>query len=115
MGERPPKDETERLREYKESLKRTTVQAPKGINCKDLALQAKEKRLWIYDKAVKRWLTPEELVNTYERITSGQEQLLDKMELRDPVQGIEAAHIQIKDLSERLEILTKRVIEYYKK
>lgn len=115
MGDRPPKAETERLKEYKDSLKNQQQPIPKGMNCRDLARKAKAEGLWIYDKSVKRWFTPEELVETYERMTAGQEQFLAKMQLRDPLQGIEAAHIQIKDITERLEIFTKKVIEYYKK
>ena len=107
--ERPKRPESAFIIEQK------SLPPPPDITPKQFAQQARDKGLWIFDTAVKRWFTPDEFLSTYERYTTGFETHLAKMQIRNPVEGIEAAHIQIKDINARLEIFSKRIIEYYKK
>lgn len=70
---------------------------------------------WIYDPQLKRWFTPEEFKDI-EMNTSGVDpKRLERLQIRDPLQGIQAAHVQLQDLKDRMEIFTKRVLDYYRK
>ena len=84
------------------------------LSLKDIAREALNKKLWIYDPSSKQWHSPEEFLTKYERVTSGNDQFLKQVELKCPFDGIMAAHQQINSIQMRLQEFSKRVIEYYK-
>ncbi|MBB2146908.1 hypothetical protein GM921_15495 [Pedobacter sp. LMG 31464] len=76
--------------------------------------EAKLKKHWIYDPDIKRWQSPEEFLELEKRISGGEPNRLSRLQVKDPIEGIEAGYLQMKVLKERMEIFVKRVIEYYK-
>lgn len=79
-----------------------------------LALHAREKNMWLYDKSKKRWYTPEEFVDLCEFNPGADYVSLASIEVRNPLEGIEAAHRQIKNINDRLEMFTKKLMNYIK-
>lgn len=77
--------------------------------------EAKFKKHWIYDPEIKRWQNPEEFLEQQKRLSGGLNDRLAKIQVRDPMEGLEAADKQIQSIIERKAILTKRIIEYHKK
>lgn len=100
---------TEQVYAYIASLQRQVITTSAIYN------EAKSKNRWIYDPEIKRWMTPEEFKAFEERITGGEPNRLAKLQIKDPMEGIEAGYIQLQYLKERMEIFVKRVVEYYKK
>jgi hypothetical protein len=76
--------------------------------------EAKLKKHWIYDPEIKRWQSPEEFLELVQRYSGDETNRLGRLEIKDPMQGIEASYIQLQNLKERMEIFVKRVINYYK-
>ncbi len=83
------------------------------FSCHTLAKLAREQRLWVFDPEIKKWYTPEEFVMLYERYITGHETLVQRMQLRDPFEGIEAAYHQMESLQSRAKAFTLRVLEYF--
>jgi hypothetical protein len=107
MGERPPPRETEFDRQRKwEALNPPPPDL--RLDYKQWATLAKEQGKWIFYKTVKQWYTPEEFVAACENNVFLSKEARGKIELRNPVEGLEAAHKQIKDLNERLEYFKKK-------
>jgi hypothetical protein len=76
--------------------------------------EAKAKKHWIYDPEIKRWLSPEEFLELEKRISGGEPNRLSRLQVKDPLEGIEAGYMQMQDLKNRMEIFVKRVVEYYR-
>ena len=76
--------------------------------------QAKAAKQWIYDPEIKRWQTPEEFIELEKRISGGDPKRLERLQIKDPIEGINAAFEQLQSLKDRMEVFVKRVIEYYK-
>lgn len=58
---------------------------------RQLIEEVKQKGLWIYEPDYKRWYTPEE----FEHILSyanASDEFLKKLQLRNPMEGIQAGH-----------------------
>jgi hypothetical protein len=83
------------------------------FSCHVLAKMARENRLWVFDPEIKKWYTPEEFAAMYERYITGQEALVQRIQLRDPFEGIEAAYHQMESLQSRAKAFTLRVLEYF--
>jgi hypothetical protein len=75
--------------------------------------KARHDNKWIYDPSIRRWYTPEEFLSTIKSYTN-QDKLIQKVELRDPIEGVEAAFHQIQDVNGRLMPFIKKVIDYFK-
>jgi hypothetical protein len=60
------------------------------------------------------WQSPEEFLECERRYSGDETNRLGRLQIKDPMQGIEASYIQLQNLKERMEIFVKRVIEYYK-
>jgi hypothetical protein len=106
------KSSSEKLRAYLASLPPKQQEAPAHISIYN---EAKSKNQWIYDPDIKRWFTPEEFLDLEQRISGGAPNRLARMQVKDPIEGIEASFIQMQSLKDRMEIFVKRVLEYYKR
>lgn len=115
MGRSRHDEEVEARTKRREELKRKMVHAkanaPQRLTCEFLYIQAKKARLWVYDPQVKRWFTPEEFYTMYSKYAN--DQFYVRMQLRDPFDAIDAAHLQLEDLNNRLLQFTKKLFEYY--
>ena len=111
-----PKDPTagslERMNAYVNSQPKIIQMEPAYVKIYQLALKNGH---WIYDPDLKRWYDPEEFKGLEQKINGGDPKRLQRMQVRDPMQGIKAAHVQLQDLKDRMEIFIKRVVEYYRK
>ena len=76
--------------------------------------QAKIAKHCIYDPEIKRWQTPEEFLELEKRISGGELKRLERLQIKDPMEGINAAYQQLQSLKDRMEVFVKKVIEYYR-
>ncbi|MBG6233515.1 hypothetical protein IWX76_000070 [Pedobacter sp. CAN_A7] len=76
--------------------------------------KANAKRLWIFEPKVKRWWTPEEFMSQYERFENLDPKWIENLQVRDPLEGIEAADVQIKSILDRKAILIQKIVDYWK-
>ncbi|ETZ21151.1 hypothetical protein [Pedobacter sp. V48] len=73
---------------------------------------ALKQRLWVFEPSVKRWFSPEEFMEMYERYDNLDPKWIEKIEVRDPMEGLEAADTQVESILARKAILTKKIIDY---
>jgi hypothetical protein len=112
-GERPLPRETELSKRFKElSSKPKQVHLPAAYIA--IYEAAVSQNHWIYDPQLKRWQTPEEFLENERRYAGGEPGRLSRLQVRDPMDGVNASYVQLQDLKERMEIFVKRVLEYYK-
>jgi len=111
-SENPNKGSAEKMYAYMASLPKPTVSVPSYLAIYN---EAKSKNQWVYDPQIKRWMTPEEFKGFEERLSGGEPIRLARMQVKDPIEGIEAGYVQLQSLKERMEIFVKRVLEYYRK
>ncbi len=111
-GERPLPRETELSKRFKELSSR-----PKEVSLPAAYIAIYEAAVasnhWIYDPQLKRWQTPEEFLENEKRYAGGEPGRLSRLQVRDPMDGINASYVPLQDLKERMELFVKRVLEYY--
>ena len=106
-----------------------------------IAEEAKTQGLWLYDPDYRRWYSPEQFMHTYS-YADAKPEFLSRLQIRHPLEGIEAGFLKMKDahaklegylqqnsfpperlqaqlkkirdIQARLEAMTKTVVEYYK-
>nr|WP_276900206.1 hypothetical protein [Pedobacter kyonggii] len=88
--------------------------AKASVTCFTIYKQAKIAKHWIYDPEIKRWQTPEEFLELEKRISGGELKRLERLQIKDPMEGINAAYQQLQSLKDRMEVFVKKVIEYYR-
>jgi hypothetical protein len=93
----------------------TPVPGPQTIQCNDLVNQAVRTDRWLFDPSTKNWYTPPEFKDLFGRITSGNEKFLKQIQVRDPMDGIQAGKLRVQDLQIKLDDFTRKVIDYYRK
>jgi hypothetical protein len=81
---------------------------------KDIVGEAKKKKMWVYDPGKKDWFSPEEFESLWGRVCNGIQPFLDKVQIRDPMEGIRAGNQRLQDMQIKLEDFTKKVVEYYR-
>lgn len=83
-------------------------------NARKIADEAKAKGLWLYCPEYKHWYSPEEFkhIFTYANAT---EDFLNKLQIRDPLEGLNAGFKKITDIQTKLNIFAEKVLQYYKK
>lgn len=113
MGDRPPRRESELSISWKKMQSLPNV-SPNAPAYQAIFEKAKLEHKWIYDPHLKRWQTPEEFLENEKRYSGGEEDRLSKLQVRDPMDGINASYVQLQDLKERMETFVKRVLDYYK-
>ena len=80
----------------------------------DIYERAVKQNLWIFDPEVKRWQSPEEFKARESGRSGGDPKRLERLQIRDPMEGVEAGYLQLQSLTSRMEIFAKRVLAYYK-
>ncbi|MFB9843981.1 hypothetical protein [Mucilaginibacter ginsenosidivorans] len=74
--------------------------------------EAKKRNAWLFDPPNKRWYNPEEFVTETKNLQSTDD-IFNRVEIRHPIDGINAGYKQITMLYGKLQELTKRVFDYY--
>lgn len=69
---------------------------------------------WIYDSKTKRWFTPEEFWEIYQRYDNIDQAWIDALQIRDPGDGLKAADQQIESILSRKAIFAQKIIDYWK-
>ena len=82
--------------------------------CQSLVREAHQKQFWLYDPKVKAWYSPEEFQEKFGRVASGDEKWLATIQVRDPLEGINAGYLRLQDLEIKLKDFTAKVIQYYR-
>jgi len=77
--------------------------------------QAKAAHHWIYDPTIKRWQSPEEFLELEKTMSGGDPKRLERLQIKDPTEGINAGYEQLQSLKDRMEVFVKRVIDYYRR
>ncbi|MES2826703.1 MAG: hypothetical protein V4687_01045 [Bacteroidota bacterium] len=76
--------------------------------------KALAERLWIFDPSIKRWHTPEDFWENYQRYDNLEREWIDALQIMDPEEGLKAADQQIESIISRKAIFAKRIIDYWK-
>ena len=109
MGNRP-------IREHRPLLMAYADKYEQKVRTIDLIRKifnnAVKQGLWVFEPSIKRWFTPDEFMEMYERYDNLDPKWIEKIQIRDPTEGLEAADTQIESILYRQAILTKRIIEY---
>jgi hypothetical protein len=88
--------------------------AEKMRGCKEIATEAKNKKLWIYDPSTRAWYTPEEFLEKFGRILTGQEKFLSQVQILHPDEGVKGGFKRMLDLQIKMEDFVARVTRYYR-
>jgi DNA polymerase elongation subunit (family B) len=96
-------------------------------SAKSISQEAKKQKAWLFDPKTKKWYTPEEFFDVFDRITRDPEKTIERMQIKDPVLAIAEAFdvlkgdIQFEDDRKKIEAKRKkmeafcmRVVGYYK-
>jgi len=75
---------------------------------------ALKQKMWVFDPASKRWFTPGEFMEVYERYDKLDIAWLDNIQVLDPIEGLEAADQLIQSIMARRTALARRIIDYWK-
>jgi hypothetical protein len=76
--------------------------------------EALKENMWVFDPSSKRWFTPEEFMELYQRYDHLEMKWMKALEIRDPYDGLAAADQQVESICERRSIFEKRIIDYWK-
>ena len=76
--------------------------------------KASTEKLWIYDPSAKRWYSPEEFMDMYERYDNLDVKWIKGLEVKDPSEGLKAADDYIENMLSRRRAFEQRIIEYWK-
>lgn len=90
------------------SKKKWAAQATAKI----LAERARAVGVWLYDPDIKEWYSPEEFEEMFSKLFAGNG-MFQRVQFRDPVEGIAAGFKQMDIVKEKLVKLVDRVINYY--
>jgi hypothetical protein len=83
-------------------------------SCQSLVREAQRQHFWLYDPDLKAWYSPEEFEDKFGRVVSGNEKWLARIQVRDPMEGIDAGYQRLQDLEIKLKDFTQKVIQYYR-
>lgn len=79
-----------------------------------VSIQAKVDNCWIYDPKTKTWYSPDDFLEAYGKYFAGHE-LFNRVQLRNPIDGLNAGYKQLDKLHTRLLEFTQKVMAYYTK
>jgi hypothetical protein len=113
-GDKFSHEELQRLKTEQDKKERDKIWTlhPAYIKAQYLSDEAKKHNAWIYHPEAKRWYTPEEFVAETSKMPDNAP-IFNKIEIRRPVDGINAGHKQIAMMIEKLRVFTQRVMDYY--
>jgi hypothetical protein len=103
-----------KIEEAKTELNRIWTLHPAYIKAKYIAEEARQHNAWLYDPTIKRWYTPEEFVSETSQFPDDA-QIFTKIQIRNPIDGINAGYKQVASIYEKLQAFTQRVFDYYSK
>ncbi|WP_316848598.1 hypothetical protein [Pedobacter psychrodurus] len=110
-----PKDLIRKSERYEKWENFTYEEPPKPlITYFTIYEKAKAAKHWIYDPEIKRWQTPEEFLELEKRMSGGEPKRLERLQIKDPMEGVNAAYEQLQSLKDRMEVFVKKIIAYYK-
>ena len=81
---------------------------------KEVYNEAMSKNMWIYDPSRREWFSPQEFKAFYERYVVGFANFFEQCQIKDPHEGIHAGYTRLVEVQNKLEDLTKRVLQHYK-
>jgi len=81
---------------------------------KAIVKNAINEKMWVFDPSTKRWFTPEEFMEMYERYDNIDTKWLYNIQVLDPTEGLEAADQQIESILARRRAFAKRIVDYWK-
>lgn len=88
---------------------------PRAVDqMRPIVQKAIKEGMWLWDTKFRRWLTPEEFYDLYERHETLNQDWLDSIEIRDPQEGLDAADQQVESIICRRKLFEKRILEYFK-
>jgi len=96
-----------------EYLKNIPQDTPHVMLLKKLVDEAIYQNKWLFDPVIKRWHTPEDYFELRKNTLFDGSKDLDKIQIRDPMDGVMAADQIIEDTMSRKKILVQRIAEYY--
>lgn len=79
-----------------------------------MADEAKIRGMWLYDPQYKWWSSPEDFKHSF-HYASCPDELLKRLQIRHPSEGIQAGFHRLAQVQSKLQLLIKAVMEYYKK
>src|ERR1700741_2078124 len=85
---------------------------PAYIKAQYIADEARKYNAWIYHPEAKRWYTPEEFVGETSKMPDNAP-LFNQIQIRKPIDGINAGNRQIALMLDKLQAFTQRVMDYY--
>lgn len=83
-------------------------------NAKRKADEAKAKGVWLFCPQYKMWYSPEEFKHAFS-YANASDDFLQQLELRHPLDGLDAGFQRLQQTQEKLQIFAKRVMDYYSK
>jgi len=101
-----------RLADLQRRVKFAQANQPHYITCRFLTDEAKKLNLWLFDPQTKRWFSPEEFYGLYSNYPQN-DKIFQRVEIKNPIEGLQAGHQQLTSIQNRLESFGKKVIEYY--
>ena len=81
---------------------------------KVIVKNALEEKMWVFDPSTKRWFTPGEFMEMYERYDNIDPKWIDNIQVLDPIEGLKAADQQIESLLARRTAFAERIVNYWK-
>jgi hypothetical protein len=79
-----------------------------------IADEAKAKAMWIYSPLYKHWYSPEDFKHIF-HYAHAKEDFLNQLQIRNPVDGINAGFTRIAEIQTKLNKFAKSVLDYYSK
>ena len=76
--------------------------------------EAKRLGKWLFDPSYKKWYSPEDFTHVF-TYANAKEEFLNQLQIRHPLEGIEAGFKQVTELQTKLHAFTISVIDYYMK
>lgn len=102
-----------KIEENKEEANKLWTLHPAYIKAQYLADEAKKNNAWLFDPVIKRWYTPEEFASETSQFPDSA-QIFSRIQIRNPIDGINAGYKQIASIYEKLQAFTRRVFDYYR-
>ena len=81
---------------------------------KQKADEAKRLGKWLYDPSYKNWSSPEHFKHVFS-YANADDEFVNQLQIKHPMEGIEAGFKRLADMHTILQHFTKSVIEYYVK
>src|SRR5581483_3324557 len=114
IGDKHSHEQLKRMRIEQDKAERDKIWTlyPAYIKAQYLSEEAKKRNAWLYDPNTRRWYTPEEFLAETRAFPANAE-IFKKIQIRHPIDCVNAGNKQIAALLEKLKAFTQRVVDYY--